>query len=193
MHNDQLPYYDQLHIELHIIENGWSDDPPLSWASTEFSAGYVDITKLSKDLERIATAPFTGDVGVETFRSKITANHFSWGADSSVLTAIIEIGGLAAAGDYLSRALIHLASMYRSQQNDGYRHDWSDEELIEHAKRSYAQAQGVDFATIEAVGIERAPKSEEANIRLIVRGKRVTIGVRMTNGITIVTKLDREI
>ncbi len=184
----ELPHYDGFFIELRVGDPRFGD-PPRGWVAAQLPSCRVNLTQLNNDIEALTMAPPAGELGVDNFRSEITAGHTSWGADGSMLTAILDIGGGVAA-ERLLRAMGRLIKKYRSNQ---YRHDWTDDELIRHARTMLAKSLHVSHDHIDAIGIERAPGSEEATIRFTANRKLVAVTVRMINGVAVVAKLDRDL
>ena len=157
-------------------------------AIIQLPSGEIDLDQLIDDLEHLPTPGERPDGGYFNFQTQVTHGHTSWGADGSAVEAILNIGLSIGATAIYEIMRVMMTKYTRDVRDRGYRHEWTDAQLIEHGQTMLARVTSSAAADIQAVSIERELNPERASICYNVGGASHTLTIRMVNEIPIVQK-----
>lgn len=188
-------WYDAIRVTVRVGGDPRLGIEPIRSAFVQLQGGEVDLDELVVDVEALSQADGgSGCGGGSSFKSSITRGHTSWGADGSVITVVLDVA-MAIGEMAMWDGLKSLISKYGHAARDrSFRHDWTDEEMIDHARRAAVVLQPAwQSLDLKAVRIDRGTDPDTATVAFLVDGKTVETRLRMINGVAVVQHTSREL
>jgi hypothetical protein len=189
---NQQTYYDGLFVQVSLISAPWDKDPYLD-VFMQLPSGSLDLDALKKDIEAIASINRTAQEGPSPFKSNVSIGHTSWGADATVITYLLQIAvGITSNSVLLGIGL--LTKKYKGRQLNQHAQDYTDDQLLEHARALVIRQYGLTPNEVKAKSIERSNDSPDtARVTLLHNELPIIVTVRMINGVAVLERRYREL
>ena len=192
-----VTWYDAIFLQVRVGGDPRLGVEPVRSATMQLPGGEVDIDELIEDVENIGQVAGAGGCGGSgSFKSNVSRGHTSWGADGSSITAVLDVAlalGEMALWDAMKLMLKKYSGQGTSTDDQSFRHDWTDDELIGHARRALTMQHGWVWSAITPTRIERGMDPDAATVSCLYNNQEAEVSIRMINGIAIVIHSRREI